>query len=117
LEIDVNTVNLVQGGLCLIGDLQATVGLEPKTIRFYEDAGMVKPRRIGRIRVYDHDDARRLKVVKFLRQFDLSLQLIRTLLKKHASIDVNNIPEEARDAITKKLQERREELARLEKLL
>jgi DNA-binding transcriptional MerR regulator len=102
---------------CLIGDLQQVVDLEPKTIRYYEQAGLITPRRLGRYRIYGKQDTERLKVIKFLRQFDLSVRMIRTLFKRHGAIGVNSLPAEAREAILQRLKERREEIEKLEKLL
>jgi len=107
----------IQSDVCLIGDMQAQVGLESKTIRFYEQAGLIKPRRLGRFRVFDHEDAERLKVIKFLRRFDLSVQIIRKLLQQHQSMHVDSLPDDARLAIVDRLQQRREEIASLEILL
>lgn len=104
----------IHGDVCLIGGLLAEVGLEPKTIRFYEQAGLIKPRRLGRFRVFDHEDAERLKVIKFLRRFDLSVQIIRKLLQQHQLMHVDNLPEDARHAIVDRLQQRRDEIALLE---
>jgi DNA-binding transcriptional MerR regulator len=105
------------GEYYLIGDLQELVGLEPKTIRYYEHAGLIMPRRLGRYRVYDKKDTERLKVIKFLRRFDLSLKMIRTLFKRHGTMGLNSLPEEAREAILQRLKERRDEIESLEKLL
>jgi DNA-binding transcriptional MerR regulator len=105
------------GEYYLIGDLQELVGLEPKTIRYYEQAGLIKPRRLGRYRVYDKKDTERLKVIRFLRRFDLSLKMIGTLFKRYGTIGVNSLPDEAREAIMQRLKERREEIESLEKLI
>ena len=64
----------------LIGPLAAMVGLEPKTIRFYEKAGLIKPKRIGRYRLYRQNDVLVLSAIKKLRQFGVPIAHIRKLL-------------------------------------
>lgn len=64
----------------LIGDLEQFVGLEPKTIRFYERAGLLAPQRLGRFRVYGHDDIQRLVLIKYLRGIGVPLSKIRHIV-------------------------------------
>ncbi len=64
----------------LIGPLSAMVGLEPKTIRFYEKAGLIKPQRIGRYRLYHQNDVLVLSAIKKLREFGVPIAHIRKLL-------------------------------------
>ena len=64
----------------LIGELGSSLGLEPKTIRFYESVGLVKPSRLGRFRVYGNTDMARLSLVKFLRSHDLPIASIRKII-------------------------------------
>jgi len=66
----------------LIGDLAAQVGVEPKTIRFYEESGVLPaPRRLPNgYRVYDDDDVSRLRFVRGARSLDLALDDIREVL-------------------------------------
>ena len=104
------------GDVRLIGDLVNVVGLEPKTIRYYEREGLLKPRRVGHLRVYDVKDIERLKVIKFLRQFDVSIQLIKNLLTRYRSIVLDELPDEAKSAVGGQLQKRKDELVKLEAL-
>ncbi len=64
----------------LIGDLEQYVGMEPKTIRFYERAGLIAPQRLGRFRVYDNSDIQRLMLIKYLRSIGMPLAKIRTII-------------------------------------
>jgi hypothetical protein len=43
--------------------------------------------------------------------------MIRTLFKRHGTMGLNSLPEEAREAILQRLKERRDEIESLEKLL
>ena len=46
-----------------ISDLSAEFGVTTRTIRFYEDKGLLSPSRSGRNRVYNRRDRTRLKLV------------------------------------------------------
>lgn len=75
----------------LIGELQPLVGLEPKTIRFYERAGLASPKRHGRIRTYRMSDVQRLKAIKYLRQFGVSIAMIRDILQAQGELSMSTI--------------------------
>lgn len=64
----------------LIGELGVSLGLEPKTIRFYESVGLLTPSRLGRFRVYGNNDMATLSLVKFLRSHDLPISSIRKII-------------------------------------
>lgn len=75
----------------LIGELEPLVGLEPKTIRFYERAGLASPKRHGRLRTYRMKDVERLRAIKYLRQFGVSIAKIKEILALQGDISVDNI--------------------------
>jgi DNA-binding transcriptional MerR regulator len=64
----------------LIGELAGIVGLEPKTIRFYERAGLLSPERHGRMRIFKPTDLERLLLIKMLRKYEISLSNIRAVI-------------------------------------
>src|SRR5438105_12321541 len=59
-----------------IGELAAKVGMTERTIRYYEEVGLLDSvRRLeGGTRVYTDDDLRRLKFIRKLKVLGLSLQ-------------------------------------------
>ena len=59
-----------------IGELAATVGVTERTIRYYEELGLLDSvkRLEGGTRVYTDDDVRRLKLIRKLKLLGLSLQ-------------------------------------------
>jgi DNA-binding transcriptional MerR regulator len=59
-----------------IGELAAKVGMTERTIRYYEEVGLLDSvkRLDGGIRVYTDDDIRRLKFIRKLKVLGLSLQ-------------------------------------------
>jgi MerR family transcriptional regulator, copper efflux regulator len=67
--------------LLLIGEAAKRVGLEPKTIRFYDRSGLIEPRRLGQIRVFNASDIENLKLIACLRQMDVSIPEMRTILQ------------------------------------
>ena len=99
----------------LIGNLVDSVGMEPKTIRFYERAGLIKPRRVGTYRVYSSKDVELLKVIKFFRALDMSIKIIRDLLDRHGRLRLDSLPSEAKSAIGSQLKKRQEEYAQARK--
>ena len=75
----------------LIGEFAVAVGLEAKTIRFYEKAGLIRPKRLGRMRVYRRQDVDRLKAVKYLRQLGLPIRQIKTLVDQYDDFTMDKI--------------------------
>jgi DNA-binding transcriptional MerR regulator len=59
-----------------IGELASRVGLTERTIRYYEELGLLESvkRLEGGVRVYTDDDVRRLKYIRKLKTLGLSLQ-------------------------------------------
>ena len=64
-----------------IGELAAKVGMTERTIRYYEELGLLESvkRLDGGTRVYTDDDVRRLKFIRKLKVLGLSLQEMREL--------------------------------------
>lgn len=63
-----------------ISDLAREFGITPRTIRYYEDQGLLHPRREGRVRVYDRADRARLKLTLRGKRLGLSLAQIKELI-------------------------------------
>jgi len=59
-----------------IGELASRVGLTERTIRYYEELGLLESvkRLEGGVRVYTDDDVRRLRFIRKLKTLGLSLQ-------------------------------------------
>ena len=59
----------IETGLLRIQDVAAEVGLTPRSIRYYEELGLLRPaaRSEGAYRLYDADDLARLTFIKGLR--------------------------------------------------
>jgi len=63
-----------------IGDLAREFGVTLRTLRFYEDRGLVTPERQGTTRLYSGSDKERLRVALFGKRIGLSLGQISSVL-------------------------------------
>ena len=72
-----------------IGDLAAKAGTTTRTIRYYEELGIVEPveRSEGGFRLYSEVHLRRLRVVQGLKTLGFDLERIRELFSLHSSAD------------------------------
>lgn len=63
-----------------IGELAREFNLTLRTLRFYEDKGMLRPRRVGIQRIYTRKDRARLKLIVMGKKVGFSLQDIAEML-------------------------------------
>lgn len=63
-----------------IGELAREFDLTLRTLRFYEDKGMLRPRRVGIQRIYTRKDRARLKLIVMGKKVGFSLQDIAEML-------------------------------------
>jgi MerR family copper efflux transcriptional regulator len=65
-----------------IGEVAAQTGLSLRTIRYYEEMGLVVPsaRTTGGFRLYTDSDVARLQVVKRMKPLDFSLEEMKDLM-------------------------------------
>jgi DNA-binding transcriptional MerR regulator len=63
-----------------IGDLAKEFGCTLRTLRFYEDKGLLNPKRDGMNRIYNRRDRARLKLVLMGKRVGFSLTEIRDML-------------------------------------
>jgi len=70
-------------GLYQIGEVAERVGLSLRTLRYYEEMGLVAPseRSPGGFRLYDDADIARAAFIKQLKPLDFTLEQIRELLE------------------------------------
>jgi DNA-binding transcriptional MerR regulator len=81
---DTNPRHPVRGGDLRIGDVARLAGTTPRTIRYYEEIGLLErgaPRPSGSHRLYSEHDVERLREVIRLRELlNVSLDELKTLL-------------------------------------
>lgn len=63
-----------------IGELASEFDVTLRTLRFYEDKGLLQPRRIGSTRLYSRRDRARLKLILLGKRVGFPLQDIREML-------------------------------------
>ena len=72
-----------------IGDLAKEFGVTLRTLRFYEDRSMLRPRREGQNRLYGRRDRARLKLILLGKKVGLSLNEIKEMLELYELRDGN----------------------------
>jgi DNA-binding transcriptional MerR regulator len=63
-----------------VTELAEDLGVTARALRFYEDKGLIEPRRIGNTRVYTHRDRGRLALILRGKRLGFSLREIREWL-------------------------------------
>ena len=73
-----------------INEVEDIVGISKKNIRFYEDQGLISPKRNpeNKYREYSEDDVRKLSTIKLLRKLRIPIDVISELLS--GKIDLND---------------------------
>ena len=68
--------------LIKIGDLAKEAGITTRTLRYYEELGMIDPveRSEGGFRLYSMDQLKKLKIIKNLKALDFELESIKEIL-------------------------------------
>ncbi len=106
-----------------VGEAARRAGLPAKTIRYYEEIGLIRPERTGNgYRAYSGDDIHRLAFLKRARGLGFSIDDCRQLMalyrdRSRASADVRQIAAAHVAAIEEKLRELQAMRATLQKLV
>ncbi|NDV89999.1 MerR family transcriptional regulator [Alteromonas sp. 345S023] len=83
-----------------IGELAREFDITPRTIRFYEEQGLLSPTRTGQNRVYDNKDRVRLKLILRGKRLGFSLAEVKTLFDMYDSNPNSAVQLEAMLAMT-----------------
>lgn len=75
-----------------IKDVEKLTGLSQRSIRLYEEKGLINPSRDeeNRYRSYTDDDLEKLKLIRVLRYFDFSIEEIVTLFEESDPSEITN---------------------------
>jgi MerR family copper efflux transcriptional regulator len=113
--------DVARGLLVQIGQVAEKTGLSPRTIRFYEETGLVVPttRTDGGFRLYSDSDVARLEVIRRMKPLGFSLEEMQELLTlladlQHAGTDRERLRrrlEEFHEAVTTRVTALRDQLA------
>jgi len=92
-------------GMHQIGEAADKVGLSLRTIRHYEEVGLVPPsgRSAGGFRLYTDEDIDRLRLVKHMKPLDFSLEEMRDLLQARDRLAAGIDDPEERDRTYERL--------------
>lgn len=90
-----------------IRDLAQEFDVTTRTIRFYEEAGMIQPKREGQTRIYSEQDRVRLKLILRGKRLGLSLAESRELIDMY---DPSSDNKKQLQALLDKIQQRRDML-------
>ena len=71
--------------LWTVSELAGEFDLTTQALRFYEEKGLLSPRRVGNTRVYDRRDRARLTLVRKFQRLGFSLEDIREYLSLYRS--------------------------------
>jgi DNA-binding transcriptional MerR regulator len=80
IELAVNGKDETKQAWFTIGNLSREFNVTLRTLRFYEDKGLIRPRRDGVNRIYGRRDRARLKLVLMGKRVGFSLAEIREML-------------------------------------
>jgi DNA-binding transcriptional MerR regulator len=88
-----------------IGEVAERTGLSLRTIRYYEEVGLVTPsaRSHGGFRLYTESDIARLMLVKRMKPLDFSLEEMRDLLSTLDNLERDALSPEDREADLERL--------------
>lgn len=108
-----------QGATLSTGDLARRTGTTLRTVRFYEEAGMLKPTLVakGGRRLYTEADLERLTLIADLRELNLSLDEIKELLRmREGCSSAPELAERFGSALNQQLERTQQRLAALLRL-
>lgn len=74
------TIEAETGDYERIGELAKQFGITLRTLRFYEDKGLISPKRDGAMRLYTRRDKARLKLILLGRKVGFSLREVKQML-------------------------------------
>ncbi len=67
-----------------IADMANMFGVTHRTLHFYEEKGIISSRRAGLMRIYSHQDVRRMAVINFFREIGIPVATIQDIMQKLA---------------------------------
>jgi MerR family Zn(II)-responsive transcriptional regulator of zntA len=114
----VKTEDKGQGTALTTGDLARRTGNTLRTVRFYEEAGILRPARApGGRRLFTAADLERLQLITDLRELDLPLDEIRKLLElREGCADAPEMAERFGQVISEQLAKAERRVAALRRL-
>jgi DNA-binding transcriptional MerR regulator len=93
-----------------IGEVAEQVGLSLRTIRYYEEVGLVRPsaRTTGGFRLYSELDVARLRLIRRMKPLDFSLEEMKDVLEVLDGLQDGDAPAAEREVLIGRLEMYRE---------
>ena len=83
-----------------IGDLAKKLGLSQRTIRYYEELGLINPKRTdGGFRTYSDSEANLIRMIIRFKDLGMTLDEVRALISPSASAETSTTMENIVDAL------------------
>lgn len=94
-------------GMLQIGEVAERAGLSLRTVRYYEETGLLQPARRtdGGFRLYTADHVARLALIKRMKPLGFSVQQMRELLDARDVLADQDAPDEARERARERVSE------------
>jgi DNA-binding transcriptional MerR regulator len=89
----------MNGGMLQIGEVAERAGLSLRTVRYYEETGLLQPARRtdGGFRLYTGEHVARLALIKRMKPLGFSVQQMRELLDARDILADQDAPQDARE--------------------
>ena len=101
------------------GELAKFCGVTVRTVQYYDTRGILIPSELseGGRRLYSDDDLKRMKIICFLRELDLSIEAISQILKEeHPEKVISLLIEQQEKALSDEISDKEEKLEKLREL-
>lgn len=100
------------------GDMARLCSSTLRTVRFYEQEGLIRPReRAGGRRMFTHEELRKLQLALDLREAGLSIQDVKDLFElKSRHVTAREASTEVSDILARQIASMQEKIAKLRKL-
>ncbi len=99
-----------------IGDIAKKLSISQRTIRYYEELGLIKPSRTnGGFRIYEEDQVERLRMILLLKELGMSLEEIVQLTQAWHRGVPSDVAPALRDMLLSHLKGFRRMIAKYEK--
>ena len=101
------------------GEMAKLCGVTVRTVQYYDTRGILIPSELseGGRRLYSEDDLKRLKVICFLRELDISIDAISQILKEeHPEKVIALLIEQQESVLSDEISEKQEKLEKLREL-
>ena len=91
------------------GDLAKLCGVTVRTVQYYDTRGILIPSQLseGGRRLYSEDDLKRMRVICFLRELDMSINTIDQLLQEeHPEKVIDLLLQQQKEILTEEISQR-----------